>query len=223
MFNMIAATAAPQAVVLPTISFVGAATPNANSDFDASGISYVDGDLAIFILPRLLSSAPTLAGGWTALFTADERASPNSSVCAAWQYVSGTLTDPAAGSAGRHRLLVYRGAQVKSGSVSTLGHASASTTASIPAKTVGAGEWGVAYLYGRDNIADMDACMPSTATNQSSGTGARRFVAENNANLNVICGDTNGTPGNTGWSQTDTTVTSMRSFGLSFLLEPLGT
>lgn len=79
---------------------------------------------------------------------------------------------------------------------------------------------GVAYGYGRDSIADMDPILPTQATDQSGGTGVRRFNSEGNANLNVICGGTGGVSGNTGWTQKDTTITSMRSFGLSFVLEP---
>lgn len=207
--------------VLPTISFVGQATPGANADFDASGIPFQNGDLAIFLLPRLLSSAPTKPGDWTEIFPADARSSPNSSIVGWWQFVSGgALTDPAAGSAGRHRLLVYRGAQIKSGSVAKLGHATASTTVSVPACTVVAGEWGVAYAYCRDVVADMDPILPTAATDQGGGTGVRRFSTAGGSIPNVICGDTGGVAGNTGWTQKDTTITSMRSFGLSFVLEP---
>lgn len=223
MFNSLAGSAAHSAV-LPTISFIGQSTPSANTDIDASGIAFANNDLAIFLLPRLLSSAPTKPDGWTEIFPADARSSTNSAIVGWWQFVSGgALTDPAAGSAGRHRLLVYRGAQIKSGSVATLGHATASTTVSIPACTVGAGEWGVAYAYCRDSVADMDPILPTEATDQGGGTGVRRFNAEGNANLNVICGGTGGNVGNTGWAQKDTTITSMRSFGLSFVLEPFGT
>lgn len=218
----VAAALAAGAAPLPEIAFVKTVTPGVDTAIPAE--AFAPGALLLYVLFRANALGVTPVEDWGPLFPDTVLTSPNWTL-AVWSRIAAgeVITDPAGAASGYHRLIEYSGAQVKPGSVSAVLYDAATAEPVVPALALGPGEWGVAGVFGRDAVGNLDAALPPVATHQLSGTGQRRFVRQGNMNLNMAVGDTAGNASG-GWAEHGFTwAASSEGLTFSLALEPLGT